>query len=37
MELIRIAMRKDLENDKSLMSKWAKIAGLKNPNPFTIF
>lgn len=37
MELIRIAMRKDLENDKSLMSKWAKIAGLKNPNPLYDF
>lgn len=37
MELIRIAMRKDLENDKSLMSKWAAVAGLKNPNPLYDF
>ncbi|MEC3668330.1 AimR family lysis-lysogeny pheromone receptor [Bacillus velezensis] len=37
MELIRIAMRKDLENDKSLMSKWATVAGLKNPNPLYDF
>ncbi len=37
MELIRIAMRKDLENDKSLMSKWIAVAGLKNPNPLYDF
>ncbi|PSA89327.1 hypothetical protein C6370_20415 [Bacillus atrophaeus] len=37
MELIRKAMRKDLENDKTLMSKWATVAGLKNPNPLYDF
>ncbi|MEG7377892.1 AimR family lysis-lysogeny pheromone receptor [Bacillus subtilis] len=37
MELIRIAMKKDLENDNSLMNKWATVAGLKNPNPLYDF